>query len=80
MPAKKFIFDFDNNLDYYVNKEKEYSVSTPNYKLWHLKNNKFSFAIDEDYNAHSLACLPFMDMHLFEDWNDQYQLIPPEYL
>ena len=80
VPAKKFIYDFDKNIDYYNNKEKEYSGSNHTYKIWHMKNNKLSFAIDENYNAHGLDCLPFMDMHLFENWNDQYQLIPMEYL
>lgn len=80
MPAKKFIFDFDGNTDYYTYKEKEYSVSLKFKKVWHIKNNQLSFAMDQNYNAYGLSCLPFMDMHLFEDWNDQHQLIPVEYL
>ena len=80
MVAKEFIYRFHPDEDYLKNKTKGYSQGLQKEYHWIIKNNRAKFAIDKNYKSHVLPSWPFMDMHQFEDWNDQYQLIPMRYL
>lgn len=77
MPAKEFIFNYYPDKNYLANKTKEDSSSILlDSALWTIKNKCNKFAIDSDYVSHTLPSWPFIDPVQFENWNDQYHLIP----
>lgn len=77
VPAKQFIYKFHQDQDYLENKTKYNSVSMyGNTSIWKLLNQGSRFVIDEHYYHHTLPSWPFVDVHQFENWNNQHQLIP----
>lgn len=78
MPGKDFIYQYHPDKNYYNNKTKGYSVNmTYRSVLWKIKSGTNKFAIDTNYGNHVVPCWPFVDQVHFENWNDQYHLIPP---
>jgi hypothetical protein len=81
VPAKQFINNFFNDNEYLVNKTKVESTSMiSSIRLQYITNNTSKFALDTNYQAHTLPSWPIIDAVQFEDWNDQYHLIPQNIL
>jgi hypothetical protein len=81
IPAKQFINNFFNDVDYFTNKTKVDSTSMkPSARFQYIMNKTGNFAMDTNYQTHILPSWPIIDAVQFEDWNDQYHLIPGDIL
>jgi hypothetical protein len=81
IPAKEFIFSYCPDKDYLENKSKVNSTHlTPALATPMTWQQSMRFVIPENFSAVSLAKWPLIDYADFEDFNDEYQLIPHHFL
>lgn len=81
VPAKKFIYSYHADQDYLKNKSKENSKGLEqSLKSKHAYQNHVRIAVAEDFTGPRLSSWPFFDYAEFEDFNDEWELIPKQLL
>lgn len=75
IPAKQFIHQYHQDVDYLKNKSKINSITLEQDMASHYQFYR-RIAVAADYSGPRLPSWPFFDYAEFEDYNDQTQLIP----
>lgn len=76
VPAKEFIFQYHNDIDYLRNKSKENSILNPDLMIKSNYECYSRIAVREDFWDYKLPSWPFVDYAELEDFNDECKLIP----
>ncbi len=77
IPAKQFIYQYHKDVNYLQNKSKVDSIYL--HTALQTKANYGNYqclAVTEKFTGPKLPCWPFLDCAEFEDFNDQWNLIP----